>query len=129
VKTIGDSIMAVFMDERDALAAALDMQRAFEAYRGTREHAGGTALRLGVFSGPCYAVTANKILDYFGQSVNLAARLESVAKAGEIVVAQDLAERAQTGGWLAGAAVHEQFEVSLKGIAGATRAARIVTSS
>ncbi|MBR0933044.1 adenylate/guanylate cyclase domain-containing protein [Bradyrhizobium jicamae] len=33
-------------------------------------------LRIGAHVGPCLAVTLNERLDYFGQSVNLASRLQ-----------------------------------------------------
>ena len=39
-------------------------------------------------------VTANGVLDYFGQTVNIAARLQGEAHSGELVVEESLADRA-----------------------------------
>jgi class 3 adenylate cyclase len=86
VKTMGDAVMAAFVDEADALGAAVAIQRAFPAFRDQHEEATGCFVKVGVYEGPCYAVTANGILDYFGQTVNVAARLQAEAKAGELVV-------------------------------------------
>lgn len=41
--------------------------------------------RIGIHVGPCIAVETNEQLDYFGQTVNIAARLKGVAQEGEIV--------------------------------------------
>jgi class 3 adenylate cyclase len=128
VKTIGDAIMAVFDDDADGVRAAVAMQRAFEAFRAEKELARrrGVLLRVGVHAGPCYVVTANKILDYFGQSVNVAARLQGKAEGGEVVLAEGLADAAEAGGWLgAGARVAERFVTPIKGLDEPIRAARV----
>ena len=101
VKTIGDAVMAAFLDELQALRAALAMQRAFPHFQAEHLEAGGVALKLGVYAGACYGVTANDVLDYFGQSVNIAARLQATAHSGEIVVTAELAECAEQAGELA----------------------------
>lgn len=79
VKTIGDAIMGAFRSPRDAVAAAIDLQRVFDG-------AGECALRIRVtlHSGPCLAVNLNTGVDYFGTTVNLAAKIQSMAEAGEI---------------------------------------------
>jgi class 3 adenylate cyclase len=51
----------------------------------------GLAIKLGLHSGPCVAVTLNGRLDYFGSTVNLAARLESLSRGGDIVLSDRLA--------------------------------------
>ncbi len=125
VKTIGDAVMASFVEERDALRAALAMHRAFPGFRAGIEEAGATFLKIGVYAGPCYVVTANGVLDYFGQSVNLAARLQGAAKGGEIVVCEELADEALERGWLEGVEVGDRFDAQLKGLDHPVRAARI----
>ena len=81
VKTIGDAVMAVFRDSGNALEAALRLPQAV----GTVPYEGGQLqLRVGFHSGPCIAMRANDRLDYFGTTVNLASRLEHVAKGGEV---------------------------------------------
>ena len=47
-------------------------------------------IKLGVHSGPCIAVTLNDRLDYFGSTVNLAARLQGQSIGGDIVLSADV---------------------------------------
>ena len=126
VKTIGDAVMAAFIRESDAVRAASRCTARFPAFRDSHENARHNYLKVGVFAGPCYVVTANGILDYFGQSVNIAARLQSAAGAGELVLHEELAREAERAGWLGSLAVSERFEARLKGLAEPVRAARIV---
>jgi adenylate cyclase len=126
VKTIGDAVMAAFVREADAVRAAVAMQRAFPEFRRDREHARESYLKIGVYAGPCYVVTANGILDYFGQSVNVAARLQSAANAGEIVMHHDLAGAARAAGWLDGAVLGDRFEATLKGLPEPVPAVRVI---
>jgi class 3 adenylate cyclase len=125
VKTIGDAIMAAFPDELDGVAAAISILRAFEAFRGAKPHGAGTSIKLGVYGGPCYAVTANGILDYFGQTVNTAARLQGEAKGGELVLTRALADEAVRAGRLDAESVREAYVASLKGIDGGVEVVRV----
>jgi class 3 adenylate cyclase len=93
VKTIGDAVMAAFATDADAVRGALAARAAFDAFRRERR-AAGLDLKLGVHSGPCYVVTANGRLDYFGHTVNVAARLQGQAGPGEIVLSAETAARA-----------------------------------
>jgi adenylate cyclase len=93
VKTIGDAIMAVFMRPEDALSAADALHAQVASFCRERGHEYPVALKIGVHDGPCIAVTLNDRLDYFGSTVNLAARVESKSEGGDIVVSLDLAER------------------------------------
>jgi class 3 adenylate cyclase len=79
VKTIGDAVMASFGEPAGALDAAAAMNR------GIRGINGGLELKIGIHAGPCIAVQSNEQLDYFGQTVNIAARVQGIARAGEIV--------------------------------------------
>jgi class 3 adenylate cyclase len=126
VKTIGDAVMAAFVEERDALNAAFAMHRAFPAFRAGNEDAARTFLKVGVYAGPCYVVTANGILDYFGQTVNIAARLQGASGAGEVVIDGLFADEAEAAGWLSGHTIGEHFEARLKGLPNPVRVARIV---
>jgi class 3 adenylate cyclase len=82
VKTIGDAVMAAFADPAQAVRAALTIQSCLPE---------GLAIKLGLHSGPCVAVTLNGRIDYFGSTVNLAARLESLSRGGDIVLSDRLA--------------------------------------
>ena len=82
---MGDAIMAAFLEPRACVRAAIACLRGFEAFRKQHPNGADTGLKLGLFSGPCYVVTANDTIDYFGQTVNCAARVQHLAESGEIV--------------------------------------------
>jgi len=83
VKTIGDAVMAVFRHPAGALRAMLHAQQ-----RLTSPPPGMQPLTLkaGLHVGPCIAVTLNERLDYFGSTVNMAARLESHSTGDDVIV-------------------------------------------
>lgn len=125
VKTIGDAVMAVFADEMNGLLASLAVLHAFEEFRRKEPLHDRTHIRLGVYGGSCFVVTANGILDYFGQTVNTAARLQNEAKGGELVVEEALADRAVEAKVIPASFVAERYEAKLKGIPQPIRVARI----
>lgn len=89
VKTIGDAVMAAFTRPVDAVSAALEMQAQIEAFN--REQGGrDVVLKIGVHRGPSIAVTLNDSLDYFGHTVNVAARVQGLADADELFVTDDV---------------------------------------
>ena len=88
VKTMGDAVMAAFTDARQCAAAAVTALAAFEEFRAAREHGARVSIKLGMFEGACYVVSANDRLDYFGQTVNVASRVQHLADAGQIVMAR-----------------------------------------
>lgn len=96
VKTIGDAVMAAFADPANALRAALAIEAGIAAMNRTLDLPAdeGLVVKIGLHAGPCIAVTLNERLDYFGSTVNLAARLGSAAKGGEILVSRAMAEDA-----------------------------------
>ena len=78
VKTIGDAVMATFPTPDRAVAAALRMR---DAMRKLNEERGGEdlLLKIGIHEGPCIAVNLNERQDYFGQTVNIASRVQGLA--------------------------------------------------
>jgi class 3 adenylate cyclase len=90
VKTMGDAVMAAFLDAGSCVRAAIACLRGFAVFQRTHPNGGETGLKLGLFAGPCYVVTANDTIDYFGQTVNCAARVQHLAESGEIVVPDDV---------------------------------------
>jgi class 3 adenylate cyclase len=82
VKTIGDATMACFRSAAQALAAARAMHQAFPP------EGPGIALRVSIHTGVCIAVNLNSLIDYFGSTVNIAAKLQSAAGAGDIVLSE-----------------------------------------
>ena len=91
VKTIGDAVMATFTTPDRALAAALRMREAMthiNAERGNED----LLLKIGIHEGPCLAVRLNNSQDYFGQTVNIAARVQGLASSRAIFVTQPVVE-------------------------------------
>jgi class 3 adenylate cyclase len=89
VKTIGDAVMATFLNPVDAVKAALEMNK--EIGRFNRGLAGkDVILKIGIHKGPCIAVTLNNRQDYFGQTVNTASRVQGLAGAEEVYVTSDV---------------------------------------
>ena len=84
VKTIGDAVMASFGDPADAVKAALAMQAAHRRPRAV--------LKLGIHVGPSVMVNLNDRLDYFGSTVNMAARLQGQSEGGDIVLSRAVAD-------------------------------------
>ena len=78
VKTIGDAVMATFPAPDRAVAAALRMREAMRALNEAHERE-DLLLKVGIHEGPCLAVTLNERQDYFGQTVNIAARVQGLA--------------------------------------------------
>jgi class 3 adenylate cyclase len=123
VKTIGDAVMAVFSRPVDAVSAALHI--AEETERFNRQHAGpGIILKLGAHCGPSIAVTLNDNLDYFGQTVNVAARVQALADAGEICITEALYASEGVKDLMTGRTL-EEFDAPLRGVEASAHAYRI----
>ncbi|MFC5302134.1 adenylate/guanylate cyclase domain-containing protein [Azospira restricta] len=87
VKTIGDEVMAVFESAEDAFHAASDMQQRvtdLPPVSGVK-----LAIRLGFQHGPVIEEKG----DYFGDTVNTAARLAGLAKAGQALTSGETVAR------------------------------------
>jgi class 3 adenylate cyclase len=84
VKTSGDAVMATFSTADRALAAALRMRDAMRDFKnaGTGD---GLLLKIGIHEGPCLAVVLDKRQDYFGRTVNIAARVQDLADSRSIL--------------------------------------------
>jgi adenylate cyclase len=88
VKTIGDAIMAVFKTPWEAFSAAIDMRRriaALPVVEGTDRQV-RARVRIGLHYGPALYEKQ----DYFGDAVNVAARMAELASAGQILTTGDL---------------------------------------
>jgi len=114
VKTIGDAVMAVFEDPAACFDAAIRLDAAVSHLRcGDRP----VRLRVGFHAGPCIAMRANDRLDYFGTTVNLAARLEGAASQGEVAMAASDAQRPDIAAAIAALGARPQRQqIQLKGI-------------
>jgi class 3 adenylate cyclase len=93
VKTIGDAVMAAFSRVDEALAAVKEMHEQLPlAFKDNARRAHIT-LKAGLHVGPCLAVNANDRLDYFGTTVNLAARVVDCSKGDDVIVTDALYQR------------------------------------
>ena len=84
VKTIGDAVMATFPTPDRAVAAALRMREAMHAHNDDRSRE-NLLLKIGIHEGPCLAVVLNDRQDYFGTTVNIAARVQALADSRTIL--------------------------------------------
>lgn len=98
VKTIGDAVMATFPTPDRAMAAALRMR---ETMRTQNDARADLVLKIGIHEGPCLAVTLNDRQDYFGQTVNIAARVQGLADARAIFTTTSVVEHPETAALLA----------------------------
>jgi len=117
VKTIGDAVMATFIRPEHALAAGLRMRSAMTALnvaRGTED----LIVKIGIHEGPCLAVMLNERQDYFGQTVNIAARVQSLSTSQEIHITGPIIDSPAVATILAREAIKPiQKQAALRGIA------------
>jgi adenylate cyclase len=106
VKWLGDGVMFYFRDPGPGVLAALDM------VEGVATHALPPA-HVGIHSGPVVFQEG----DYFGRTVNIAARIAEYARPGEVLVSQEVVDAAD------GIPVSftEIGPVELKGVSGTLR--------
>lgn len=115
VKTIGDAIMAAFADPAKGVGAALAIQQEMNLFNASHELE-PLIIKLGLHHGPCLAVNLNDRLDYFGATVNLAARLQGQSVGGDVVISEKLRQDPAVNHLLTAREVRvEHFETSIKG--------------
>jgi class 3 adenylate cyclase len=115
VKTIGDAVMAAFAEPADAVRAAVAVQSAVQDFNRD-QGTDGVAIKMGVHAGHCIAVTLNDRLDYFGTMVNLAARLQGLARSGEVLLSGSLAGDPKVAEVLAETVPGSNETVSVRGV-------------
>jgi len=89
IKTIGDAVMAAFDDCNESVRAAIAMQRRLREKNASRKKEDELQVRIGLH----YGTGIVKSDDVFGDVVNVASRVESVAEAGQIIISDTLRER------------------------------------
>lgn len=98
IKTIGDSVMALFEDPAEAVAASIEMQEVIFADNKDKEDSRRVSVRIGIN----YGLGLVKSNDVFGDVVNVASRVESAAAPEQILISDTL--KAALGG-------QEQFKI------------------
>src|SRR4051794_26257798 len=103
IKWLGDGVMFYFRDPGPGVRAALEMVDAVAA-------AGLPPAHVGLHAGPVLFQEG----DYFGQTVNLSARIADFARSGEVLVSLAVADASQE----EGIAFDDIGPVELKGVSG-----------
>ena len=103
IKWLGDGVMFYFADPGPGVRAALEMVDGLAA-------AGLPPAHVGLHAGPVLFQEG----DYFGQTVNLTARIADYARQGEVLVTQAVADASQE----KGIAFADIGPVELKGVSG-----------
>jgi adenylate cyclase len=106
VKWLGDGVMFYFREPKDAVLASLEMVEAVGRQGLPPAH-------VGIHAGPVVFQDG----DYFGRTVNLAARIGDYARPGEVLVSQEVVDAAEGGP----VAFTEVGPVELKGVPGTLR--------
>jgi len=117
VKTIGDAVMATFATPDRAVAAAIRMREAMDDL-GEQRHQKDLLLKMGIHEGPCLAVSLNDRQDYFGQTVNIASRVQALAASRSILVTEQVVENPEASALLETSGLIPQLRrATLRGIA------------
>ncbi|MCB9109737.1 MAG: adenylate/guanylate cyclase domain-containing protein [Anaerolineales bacterium] len=85
VKTMGDAVMAAFRNPGSAVRAIWNVQSELAA-RGVPL----LTIKVGIHHGPCIVVNLNERLDYFGSTVNIAARMPHFSSGGELILSSEI---------------------------------------
>ena len=113
VKTIGDAVMAGFERPQDAVLASIEMIEELSRFNQTASRPLG--LKVGVHRGRAIAVRLNDRIDYFGQDVNIAARVQGLAGVNEVCLTEAVMEAPGVSDIVKGRSASRDYE-NLKGI-------------
>lgn len=131
VKTMGDAIMATFSRPVDGLLASLEMLERLEQLNARwKEQGYELGLKVGLNEGPALAVMTDDRLDYFGQSVNVAARVQGLAGSGEVWITETIWDYPEVSNIAETRGMAPEFkEATLKGVGQPTRVVRLSPGS
>ena len=116
VKTMGDAVMAIFNRPEDAVATAIKVQQQFRNFAESLSDTENISLKIGLHCGPVLAVNSNERLDYFGRTVNLAARAVGVSNGGDVILSGEVWESDAVRALVEGQNLpFQQFQTPLRG--------------
>ncbi len=130
IKTMGDGVMCAFYRLDDALTTAIQLQGQVGAWCREQGIDPPLTLKVGIHHGPAIAMTANDHLDYFGRTVNLAARVADQSRGGDVVLLREVLDQADQS-LLSGHGdiSTDAFTASLRGLARDQRLVRLAVGS
>jgi len=118
VKTIGDGVMGTFFDSASALRGETESITGLEKVNQREGLSDQDRLRLkvGLHTGACIVVTLNGRLDYFGSTVNIAARLSDIAQGGEVILSKAVLADPQAQELVENMQCDQEQETALRGV-------------
>lgn len=88
VKTIGDSVMAVFSDPMEAFLASMEIEAKLDDFNKQNEC--DIIIKIALNQQGCISVNLNNIMDYFGSGVNVAARLLGFSDLNQFIISNSI---------------------------------------
>lgn len=95
IKTMGDAVMAIFTDNQAAFQASLEILQAFAQHNQQSSPDEQITIKLGLHKGSCILLNLNEKLDYFGNTINLAARIQGTSQGNDVVISEELFKEVQ----------------------------------
>ncbi|MGL1894213.1 MAG: adenylate/guanylate cyclase domain-containing protein [Spirochaetaceae bacterium] len=92
IKTIGDAVMASFKKPTDSTLAAIEIRERFKEFDTKLDSEREILVKMGIHMGSTIMVTLNKRIDYFGQTINIAARIQNEAKNNQILISEKVSK-------------------------------------
>lgn len=92
VKTIGDAVMASFLSNTEVIQCIIDFLKGINEYNTRRGPDEQVYLKIGMHRGAAILVNLNDRLDYFGSTVNKAARIQAQSGSNEISFSKEVYE-------------------------------------
>ncbi|MFU8890880.1 MAG: adenylate/guanylate cyclase domain-containing protein [Anaerosomatales bacterium] len=121
--TGGDGLVASFSSSKQAVGAAVEMQRVLEEYNGSHTGERDILVRIGIASGEVVLDSAGR--PFIGAALNLAARVMNLGDGGCIMVTRPVAASAKQHA----ACLHSHGDFTLKNIAEPVEVIEVLWSS